>query len=612
MARVENFLNPEYREIIKYDGGSTTDVEAGLFPNGNPIIFGYYSEDFAVNSSYSSVRIFPNNYTTSPSALGDMVDGDTLTIFDVKFTARDNPTQVNEIFTFDSGSTVDEVELFIDSIVFAINSNSKLSTYFTAKKVDSNNSNYKVLLVISKIKGSEYNLNISNTSTTGDVYAFFGAIGQDEYRAQKLQKYNYGVYLQLWQPRNNVYYTNYYDVDSEDNDKLLITLNQKYNGENEFYFDISSYTKDNLINLPTTGYGGFYFEENAIKPYYIRYGEEFSGGLNLSTTLPDDDDNKLTRQYEIGKTDLFWVYPAWFETGIRENNFYEYFQMLFKNGFTNTNQQIKPLTYAPEYKQVRLKTEDEFLYFIFINDFETTKNRRLRLVVDFVFMDGTEVNDIVIYQNELLNNSGLYYCNVSHDILTINSLDSGNISYSGKSGRVLEYTCKIEYDKNDDNWTEITRKTYEINRQYPQVNHKLYWVNDFSVLDSFDFEGYIRKTIDVDEIEYKKSYDYSLYYQRDRHLNAIAKKPKTTEVTYFTNLINEEHYEYVKNIITSNKIYRRRNYDIINEQSESITEIDGFESLNLVDYNYEYNERTKQYRLQVTVVPAFNENVINE
>lgn len=592
MANV-NLIRTPYTPIIRtYNGGviQTGTTTYTLEPHGTPILFEFNSN--VSGTAFKAIAYYiPTLATTA---------GSTVTIFGEIFTASANPQTSQEFFS--NNLTQPSLGLSMSSLADCINQNTNLNWRFTA---ESSTTNVKLT---AKYTGSSYELIIPTTLDSSSPTWLNIQSGTDGNRGQQLQNYNYTVFAEIWgysqQPAS------WGGVDTiVTGANLLTTITQKWNPSNSFIFDVSQYlrslTSFTLPRIDDTPQ--FRYFPNHLMPYYIKYGESFNGGYNISTGNPIDTSTDITnlfeRKYYINQTPLRWACEGALDLAINDVDKWRlYWENVRNAGTANGYNSVLPLTLAPRYKLVRRTDQAEYLYFFSTNDLQFSTHRSYRIRTIFTFTDGTtDVSTTHLTNNQ--DGSGLMCVDIRGFYIDLQLVEGNN------NKRVLEYTCTIERTNDGGaNWDNFTEQSYTLDLNYePARYNKIYWKNCFGVMDQFEFDGLKQDKLNVDNIEYRQTLTRLPGYQRSKHQSNILKRDSKTRYTFNTGWVDKDHMNFLKDMCLSNKHWIRSTYF-----NATFDDIPVFLAVNLIDSNWQFDNEDKLFNLEVTFEIAVDDNNLHD
>jgi hypothetical protein len=590
MAKVEiykDFFSQPYRAYT--NGTFIGELDYSLVPANTPAWFGLNTEVLNQSQNFAQALL-----TFSGSAINN---NDSITIRNREFIAKTNPTESNHFFALNktpANASQVELQAVIDSLVTAINRDSNLAPFYSASANLTGQPNFTLN---AQQQGSFWNLNSTNIQTNIFNVTTLST-SNDLNRGQKLQEFDYGVWLEIWTYVQNFEWGR---PNNAINRKLVATLNQKYNGSNTYIFEVSSYLQSLLnFQLPNKGTVNVDKLEGHIYPFFFRYGEEFNGGYDFNTQEPKDSQNKLTLSYTIGESPLYYAAFGTFPLGKTDtvdffgnplDPFTDYWRQITIQSNNNQRQPVKPAIQAPSYKLIHRNTNSEYLYFYFLNTQEISQGIVFRTKTIFTGFNGTQDTVTQNIGSNGGSTSGLY-------VLNADPISAGSVIFeSNNNEKVMEYEFIIEFAFAGGNYQKITSQTYRIFPNFTgKLKPKIYWQNDLGTLDSFDFYGKQEEELDIETKEYQQVQGFPTFesderYFRDTFQNSVLEKNVVTETTFHTPLIDEEHFRYLKGLMVSPNVWT------VGKNNQGFQE---FESIKVIDFNWEFNSESKKYQVAIT------------
>lgn len=595
-------------------------VELSLDPNGSPILFDYKSDTagYITNPPVSSIYLYAWNW--GAGLFYPIPAGTSIYIFGSTFVASDNPGP-GEFFAINN-DTPQEQYMFTNSLADLINSDPNLNGIMSA--IATNIGNIPVVFVNTYYTGTAFifytpaeqpntfTFDVSDPTLLTSI-AFNRIFSFDTSRGERWQRFNYGCYLEVWTTVNNFQLGR--RASNTTPLKLIASLTSDWTNGNQFQFDVSSYLR-NLVKQPTILYPTntipnrvFTTEVDAIFPYFVRWGEYFTGGINNVTLDPNDPDNNIKRKYVINQSDWRWTTLASLQSSINPPTFdvkwlkYYYeeqniiidintnIRRLIGQNENGINPYIHPcLTNAPRYKLRRRLQEPEYVYFIVHNDHAPEDNSTdlgqvtYGLKWQYRYIDGTTSAVFTSYSNNdiiLSQYSGMLRADVSlfnleldaHETLVNNRVADIDMwivrkPYNGIDASFVDYSVHFSYE-------------IDLNCQPEREYDKIYFLNQYGVWDSFEFEFKSIEKINTSRISnggtlqygtinpmatmYNQNSDYNKnasnqYYNKDNIVNLIE------EYTIESGWVNREHYEWLKELCASPALMRIEEWDRENQR----------------------------------------------
>lgn len=498
----------------------------------------------------------------------------------------------------------------VDSICNIINTNINLNWKYTAI----NDSGNKVHIIANNT-GTIYNLTAPNFSiitdpplpliTTGYV------AGIDGSRGEKLQNYNYKCFVEVWEVDN----VDWLRIGSPSNltgerKRKLTTLTQNWNSENIFNFDISNFFNVN-VEIDTAFTANIFNETYKPKCYYLRYGELFIGGYDPATDLPVDTDSwnienvNETKRY-IGDSELRWYSNGVFPQSILFNEFPRYWlNSEYDNSTTNQYLEVQ-IIQEPITKLKRREYDPEFISIYAYNDQQYSSQFSLRLKTVWTFVDGSNTTTYNFLTTNLQVN-GMYTIDVGLTSISFDSVES-------TAGlRVLHYVSTIEIDRGL-GFTDLSLDfdyKMDLNDEKDNQKRKVYFVNRFGAIEQFEFEGLQEESIRTNYNTYTKSLLNINFNERDRHIKGIIAKVPTRIYKINSGWLSLEQMTFLKSITKSNKAWWLTDFSL-SLYFGTLLNFDGlsYEAINILDQDWQVDNKNKLFNLQLTIEVAQNSNLI--
>lgn len=525
--------------------------------------------------------------------------------------------------------------------------------------------------------GGKFNANLTNYNTLNfspnyNTFTNFGnqAIGNDntansfifsDYsnRGELLEGNSYGMYLEVWvvdEDYFNAEWGRVFDFNSVKT-KKVVTLTQDWNNSNMFVFEISNYLRPKL-KVPFPDLNTIYttidiyqsnsipYINNAIVPYFCRYGEYFNGGLDKNqflissgnTYLPNDigsngdeiEDSNL-KYFFVGQTENRWACRGAYPENINpaSNNRY-WLAKTSPNGIDiETNDQfiVVNLTNQPNIKLRRRISAPEYMWFYLHNDEYVSSDRYYRIRYTYFMSDNLTVVTNTITLTGLEVSSGLYMVDLNLYNTQQPNVDL-NFVENDESLRCVRIKAFLEWSENNSQWFAYTAPFFydiDLNTEYDNIlgqgygdvnttYAKLYWRNPHGVFDQFEFEFHDSFKLNTKETTFNSiaKFDYSPNYGRNKAV--INKLEIESELFYVihSGWVNREHYLWLKELIESNEVYCANGFyiDSTNGSLYFINDIARPEAVLITDYEWELNEADDLFNLKITYKPAFYSNNI--
>jgi len=640
-----SILEYPYTDNINYfvngvlQTGLNQKINTSLDPTDTPLEFTLTTNQFIFGFPpyYKSYIVFNNTNTgNTPVTISP---GDTVNIKGEIFTAAIAPED-GEFYSVNAGATVIEKTRAANSLADAINQNLNLSPlYFAQAYIDTPNNVYGVQ-IDSAYFGLIYNL-YNNTPGPQQLLINFAGINDadvwtldpiqfsfDGNFGQRLQAFDYGVFLEVWEYRQGTIWGR--RPTSNDANKLA-ELTLPYNVDNIYTFDISKILKSELStvivsrNLLVNDIGRINFDNGtpiSIKPYFLKYGEKFSGGILSNGAPAEDPTQKYVRKYfsiTNAVATLRWASPGAYQFNLSADTPQApiYWQHTIENVSTNAYRNVKRLTKEPQYKLRRRYEKPEIIYFYVHNDEQFQQIRHYRVKNTFYKQTSTFTDITISHITPQFNQSGLIWFDLAPSKCGFNASDNAapvqysehvlQVSYSTTNGNsFFDYSDVFSYE-----WDLNTEPFYNTNGESKYF--KLWWKNSLGVYDQFEFEGQQIRTMSADFSNYEKGLtntNFNLITLRKDGVNLRYNAKVSYEITINTGWINYLHMEWLKEIIKSNEWYTDDifqyfdlNLEISNRATWNALLLDGFE--------FQEDPVNKLFNLSCKFIYSIPENTIS-
>jgi hypothetical protein len=535
------------------------------------------------------------NVTTTPVDALVVQSGETLTLRGQTFTAVDDPDQPAEFYTTVGSPTGNE--LVAQSLINAINNNPILSALYTASYAEIGTDGYVQIQAIEE--GTSLNWTVGDTFVTttdwqlGTNYSLFNATDTD--RGQKLRDFAYATFVRIYVSRQEQELF----VDSPPPGaayKLVSVLRKPYAGTDTVYYDIHKYLA-NEVSIPLPRAAGLAFVDvpEAVKTYYLEYGEEFDGGYSVTGTAPedyepDDENNTLVQQYVCGRSEIRHCAPGAFEEQNRITAFARYWLSFYQSDDYNEYTDVTPLTDQPGVganfevignyaKVVQPDGSFEPLYFYAADD-RGGGFTSYRIRAAIIQNDLTSSTHILATQTTTL--STLYYISPTpQEVATQAGIPIENIQ---------RYTLQVEREVYNPNtgeleFTDIASQRYDLVKRpardcdVPLV--EIYWRNRFRCYDHFTFAGGKILSHEIESVDYERSPVQRYGYHRDKGQYRRYKQKAYFTVEASSGWVDDQHYKWLQSLLLSDDVYQLVWKDIPNAHASKLGELSDFTDIQL-------------------------------
>lgn len=608
---------------IPYLIGDNRQLLNSLDPVQTPTIHQLESDPFGAGGKANLLLAFePGGVNTSITNL--VIFGET---FIENQTASPNANlEYNEFF----GITYSASDRAL-SFVNAFNNNTSLNWRYIATQglVTSQ------VLIEALFDGSQYTFDPTHFTVTPAFIELFQNPGIDANRGMQLQNYNYKCFVEIWEID-----AEWLRVGSEADiigyasaaKRYITTLEQPWTPDNLFTFDVSKFLfLDKFISdYPFSINPNFIAQtinpsvslpngKTPIQGYFLRWGESFQGGFNITTGLPLETDpwnitnTNYTKRY-IDQTEIRWASNGMYNLGIlilfneHPEHWLSVNQIRPSGPLTNEYQTILVAQSFIRYPKLRRRVyEPEYISIYVNNDQQTSSTFQLRIRNDWTFVNGGTATS---YSNLTTNLQGndLYEANVSLTNIQFDAIETA------AGLRVLHWDSTIEMARDNINFTDLSkpiRYDMDLNCEESNQYKKLWFVGSFGTIESFEFEGLQEVTLDYNAEYYRKSFKNALY-ERNTHINsAITKVPKR-QFKLNSGWLTADQYGWLEDLLKTNAVWWKASYKLDFYILGELTTIDynNYEAINIVDSSYNYSSDQKLFNLEIVIEYAINENTI--
>ncbi len=325
----------------------------------------------------------------------------------------------------------------------------------------------------------------------------------------------------------------------------------------------------------------------------------------------DNITNTYTRRYITGESEIYWCARGAFTGNFNPSNFIQYYQSVVPFSATvNDYIPVKFCTNQPnQYKVRRRDVVSEYLYFYHLNDHQFDPSFDLQLASEFRAIDGSVYP--IHYSNPAnsVSHSGLFFVDLNlnyigffqyNSILPI--LDSKHWIEKFTNGaweRITDYQY-YEYDQN-------TETTY-----YPIV-----FRNSFGCFDIFQFDGTQSETINTNPLVYTQTIQSQTGWIPSQKYKGVYDANPTIQLTLNSGWVDLNHYRWLQELLSSTDVLIPEKYILlifagtpINTWLTSIS--DRLTQCNIVSFNWQADDRTKLFNLEITLEASLPKNSITD
>jgi len=552
-----------------FDEVTNIEIAAGEFRTGDftvtePNTF-LASENPIVTTLRTAVNAAPAFAQSTFQFTGSVVDGSAVTFeltspiaYTATFTAKDFPNRSNYFvtptLTNRSGTVIGSNSAAEIATTFAeaVSKDIVLRRYYFID-VDGD-----TVTLTAKQATGRLTLDTNNVTVGTGITLTTVTEGEDQFQGSIVS--DYSLYTDVYVGAAGSEYGDTLSTIDYDN---YTSLELPFSQDNIHRFDVSDVMK-NFVSTPKIDltFTGFTYITSMIRPFYIKYGENYP--------LVANENTKKKRQK--GDTGYKWVLNSSLEFE-QANDVSQYF-----TGGTF-------LTNAPNPLQVQ-RNQTAFLYFILEKDQGAT----LTLKGDIDFYDGTSTTGqtLINIASGSTNLGGVYALNVSYDALGLAAYEaSGNTKIKRVSFGIY---------KDDVLFSEERTFRFEIDEQPRRFG--VSFLNTLGAYDTFDFVGVVENSIQ----RVNKNYTVP------REINSDGSSPVgfkneamydtqvTKTITVNSGWIDSAHFDWLIQLMESNSIY-------------SYTE-DNQNYLNVLNFSYNKSSLDDLFEVEVTFTQTIFENNI--
>jgi len=616
-------------------GGEDYELLNSLDPIETPTIFQFASDDstcsgYVTSTSNAELEI---NFFINPIITSIEIYGNT-------FISAPVVTQTNEFLD----DTFPNVIARAQSLVSAINNNTNLNWRYTAYL----DPNIPILVKIrANYPGTQYNFVAPYYVITTPTPAISAVLvtSKDTCRGMLLQNYGYKMFLEIWEV-TNADGTPYEWLTEGDVKiisgglpyKLIATLEQTWNDENLFTFDVSKYFQidksiTNFLNQGNTFVAYNAQGKEGIKCYFLKWGEMFTGGYDDVTDLPVDDPWNIENiiytknyidiselrwasngMYNLGILILFNSHPEqWLSVNSDNTNLFNNYQTIKASQDFVWGKLLDQAQVERRYKlRRRVETgipagllDHEYLTVLVNNDGQFSSTVDLRIFTDWTFVDGTTASSTSHFTT-LVSTNDFYEADVNFTNVNLAGIESA----AGK--RVLFFSHTVQIRRDGINWTDLSEPVWyqiDLNVECDKY-YKLWWVGSQGTVESFEFEGLASMDLNYEAEYYTKSFKNNLYERNSHITQAITKKP-IRRFRLNTGWLTKDQYDWLESLIKTNFVWWKSTYRLDlyfgNGQLLPIN-YPQFEAINVVDSSLKIDNDSKLFNLEVVIEYSVEEN----
>ena len=421
--------------------------------------------------------------------------------------------------------------------------------------------------------GERFTLDNENvTINTSEIGFNIIQVGVNQYDGQRVD--GYSIYVELFVNRDVSHYPNEGDLENYD---FITELDLPYQYNNNHRFDLSNILKNYVYSSrPDHNFSGYTIQPYMLNSYYIKYGEKYPLIKNTNTKK---------KRYKDKTNVKFFI-----------NSALSRYEPNTMTGYTGTDNGtditgVKFLTNSPNPKLIQ-RDSTEFLYFIYPENYNSNHSFVCR--GDIYYYDGTSdtnVNFFTIINTNENAAGGVMTIDISYDKLNLSTYETGK--------KIRRVDLWVEQD-NGGTITQYSEvKSYQLAVEDKDTKFGVIFQNLLGGYDAFDFVGIIEETID----RTYGTYTLPLTANKDGSQSQGFKKTSTynvqtvKKVTVNSGWLNEEHFNWLNELMQSNEIY-------------SYT-TDNMNYLNLTSFKYKKTSNDDLYDVECTFLLTIYENNIS-
>ena len=483
-------------------------------PSENPIAWIFKTATLAASDGYARALI---------QFLGATTAGNTITINGTVYEATNDPT-IGEFLP--AASAFAAAEAFKQ----AIEDDPSINWAYNVSQISN------LVYITAKLPGSRYDL--ATASSGGFIYTPAPVAGIDRYRSQAFD--DFSVYAEIW---GNLVGTAF-GPQSKADAQLIRRLDQPANREDRYVFDVSPVVR-NLVEatVPLIGVATFSIQTSAVEAYFLKYGEQYR----------TPNGTGLTRR-QIGETGAAFVVNCALHL-LDQPRLNEY-------GDGSASAYLSFLSEKPDRKLSR-KDSFEWLYLLHLPQASTT--RYLSVAYNITFVDGT--NSGWKFTKTATSKPGVLYWRVDYASLGLQAATTA----AGKEA--LRWTVQIiehsnptpTYPSTPGSKTDriVSKETsFVLSENCEPEPLLLCWLNSLGGWETFSFDGLQDKGAEIKKTTYERSspIDFVSGSRRDAKVRAVTSSEVYEVWTFRSELLDEDHHEFLKGLFASPSVYLIENY----------------------------------------------------
>lgn len=424
--------------------------------------------------------------------------------------ARDNPSNGDIPSSASSFGTLDDITF---AIVDTLNSNSSFSPFYTATYFGGGSGIFTISVVTpGNIWNSTYEMNLGTIPDVGT--AIFG-LPSNQYFSQGTNSFS--VFLDYYDLTNDTT-TKYATTPIANNGIKKARFLRSKNDENEYYFDISDFTKgfvnDNYVPLLRTNV--FHYLDGAVNAYNIVYGFQYTSGSTF---------NRIVKEGEVLNN---WIINSSIPFNIQDDSFLEYQTYSARTFLTNQPRAGKV---------VDLYASNPLACFHY-NTGSTSFN--VVASIELTFTDGNVLSALTGHH---------FATSIPTDKVIYADVGPANIPIAGLENlyqrEIASYDIWFQRKVLTTYTDELTERiTFILDRSCKDNPKYIHWKNELGGLDSWTFNGKTNQTTDIEQ---------SIFSRFESNPNdklvptkATGKIKKATKINCSSGWMDEAHYNWMR------------------------------------------------------------------
>lgn len=421
--------------------------------------------------------------------------------------ARDNPSN-GDIPT----STTTPINDIVQNLVDTLNDNGTFNFGYTANYTVGN-----VFSITTPNPGARWNTAYDNNLGVSPYssIAIFGFI-PEHFFSDGTDTFN--VFLDVYK-FNTGSGPGYSQTPSTSNTTKIGRFLRSKNNDNDYYFDISDFTKSLLHYnaVPNLRATTFTLLPGASTAINLKYGFVYTSGSTFNRVVTEDEINNK------------WIINASIPFNIQNDSFLDY--QLYSGRTFLTNQpragkivdqnESNPLAY--------------FHYATGATNFVTSAS------IEYTFTDGAVLTALTAhYFDTTVGSDGVYYTDIGPSNLPISGIE--NLFQKEIASYEVWFQRKVL-----GNYTDIftERIKFVLDKTCKDNKRNIIWKNEIGGIDSWTFNGKDSESVDIEQTIYSKNVlNNNRRYIANKSTGIIN---RSTKINCSSGWLDEDHYDWMKN-----------------------------------------------------------------